>query len=233
MQFDSLINSKEGREQLGLLQAKHANMLVQNNLSNSIGPPQSNSAQPMQMNHQQMSMAAQQQLGSLQQQQQEQQYALAQSMQQPMQGFPQGMMSNPNFMNQQVQISQMNPQLLAQYRLQQLAQANLVRQPAQNPNVTSAQILARAQQAQTQLTQVQNAMGMPQQQSMEQSAAFGSPRPTQQPMQAKIGGQRIPPDKVAQMKVTLQKVATMTDAQREACFQSVSLMSSVVSSNIV
>ena len=164
-------------------------MLVQNHLSNSIGP--STSA----MQHQQLTMAAQQQLTALQQQQ-EQHFAQQQH------AYSQGMMPNQN--SQQVH-NQLHQQ--AQIRLQQLAQASLARQPAQL--ATQAQILARAQQAGSQLLQA-NAMGIPQQ--------LGEP--SQQPQMQ--SGQRIPADKVAQLKQTLQRIATMTDQQREALLQSVS-----------
>ncbi len=95
------MNSKEGRQQLDRIQTHHANMLVQNHLSNPVGPPQL-------MTHQQLSMAAQEQLAPLQQQEQ-----MIQSYQMP------NLQINP----------QLNPQLQAQMRLSQLAQANLARQP--------------------------------------------------------------------------------------------------------
>jgi len=218
------MNSKGGRQQLDRIQAHQANMLVQNHLSNSVGPPQPNPSLLSRANHQQLSMAAQQQLAPLQQQQQEQQLAQAQAqayaMQQSVQGFPQGMVPNQHMINQQIQNSQLNPQLQAQIRLQQLAQANLARQPGQTPNATQAQVLARAQQAQYQLLQARETLGLPQPE--QGTGNFGSSRPVQQPQMQANGGQRIPPDKVAQIKARLARLSTMNDQQREALFQQVS-----------
>lgn len=170
--------SKEGRQQLDRIQTHHANMLVQNHLQNPIGMPQQMTPQqmpPQQMTNPQMTP---QQINH----QQLSMAALAPLQQQ-----------------QEQMMQQYTPQIQAQLRLQQLAQANLARQPT----ATQAQALARAQQAQ----------GVFQQHSAPQEVPVNLSQ-----MQG-----RIPPDKLAQFKANLQKIATMTEQQREACFQSVSM----------
>ena len=197
-------------------------MLAQNHLSNPIGQPQINNNHPSPMTHNQISMAAQQQLAPLQQQQQDQ-LAQTQAMQ-AVQNFQQSMMPNQHLMTSHLQNSQLNPQIQAQLR--QLAQANLARAPGQNhpqmPNASQASILARAQQAQNQLTQAQNAMGqLPGQQILDPTASYGSPQPPQQSLQpnpSQPAGVRIPPDSLAQFKITMQRITTMTDQQREHFF---------------
>ena len=186
------------------------------------------------MTHQQLAMAAQQQLTPLQQQQEQlaQVQAQSQAMQQSSQGFQQNMMPNPQLLNQQGQ-NQLNPQLQAQLRLQ-LAQANLAgRQAVQNPNLTQAQALLRAQ-AQSQVLQGQN-FNVPQQNFSEQAGInLPSPRPPQQAqIQANVGpSQRMPPDRAANIKATLAKLAAMTDQQREGIFQNVSDLSDYVDDSV-
>ena len=225
-QYDSRMASQEGRQQLDRLQTNHPSTFAQNQLTNPMGQPQTTS----QLSHQQSTAAAQQQLTALQQQQelyvQAQAQAQAQAMQQSIQGFQQGMVPNSHLGNQQAQNSQLNVHHQAQLRLQQLAQANLVRQSAQNLNGSQAQIqgLSRGTPAQNLLFPAQNAIGVPQQRHLnEQSPSnFGSPRPLQSTQMQTNGVQRIPADKVAQIKAELQRVAKMTEQERDTYFQQVS-----------
>ena len=203
-----------GREQLTRVQAQHAAALVQNHLSNPVGqhPQMGNQFQMGQQQHQQQLAAMQPpHMGQMQ----------------PPQGFSQGMMPNAQLTPQQLQ--QLQLRQLAQVHQTAQAQANMARPPPSN--ATQAQVvqaqaqiqaLARAQaQAQNHLLQAAQQMGQ-NQHMMDQVANtpnFGSPRPQQQAAAQRTA---IPPERIAQLKMTVAKIGAMTEPQREMYLQQVS-----------